>query len=44
MFSHVMVGANDLAASKFYHAVLSAIGLPAGPGRSKEPHLLSHEN
>ena len=30
MFSHVVVGANDLAASKFYHAVLSAIGLPAG--------------
>jgi hypothetical protein len=27
MFSHVVVGANDLAASKFYHAVLSAIGL-----------------
>ena len=31
MFSHVMVGANDLDASrKFYDAVLGAIGLPAG--------------
>ncbi len=31
MFSHVMVGANDLTASKkFYDAVLGAIGLPAG--------------
>ena len=31
MFSHVMVGANDLAASKkFYDAVLGAIGI--GPG------------
>jgi catechol 2,3-dioxygenase-like lactoylglutathione lyase family enzyme len=31
MFSHVMIGANDLAASKkFYDAVLGAIGLPAG--------------
>jgi catechol 2,3-dioxygenase-like lactoylglutathione lyase family enzyme len=30
MFTHVMVGANDLAASKkFYDAVLGAIGLPA---------------
>jgi catechol 2,3-dioxygenase-like lactoylglutathione lyase family enzyme len=31
MFSHVMVGANDLDASrKFYDAVLGALGLPAG--------------
>jgi catechol 2,3-dioxygenase-like lactoylglutathione lyase family enzyme len=31
MFSHVMVGANDLDASrKFYDAVLGAIGIPAG--------------
>ena len=31
MFSHVMVGANDLDASKkFYDAVLGAIGLAAG--------------
>ena len=30
MFSHVMVGANDLAASrKFYDAALGAIGVPA---------------
>src|ERR1700752_1094103 len=30
MFSHVMVGANDLEASrKFYDAVLGAIGYPA---------------
>ena len=31
MFSHVMVGANDVAASKkFYDAVLGAIGVPEG--------------
>lgn len=31
MFSHIMVGANDLDASrKFYDAVLGAIGYPAG--------------
>ena len=31
MFSHVMVGANDLEASrKFYDAVLGTLGLPAG--------------
>ena len=31
MFSHVMVGANDLDASrKFYDAVLGTLGLPAG--------------
>lgn len=31
MFSHIMVGANDVAASKkFYDAVLGAIGVPAG--------------
>ena len=31
MFSHIMVGANDLEASKkFYDAVLGAIGYPAG--------------
>jgi len=31
MFTHLMVGANDLAASKkFYDAVLSVVGLPAG--------------
>lgn len=31
MFSHIMVGANDLEASrKFYDAVLGAIGIPAG--------------
>ena len=36
MFTHVMVGANDLAASKkFYDAVLGAIGLPAGQADSK---------
>jgi len=35
MFTHVMVGANDLAASKkFYDAVLGAIGL----GRMFEAH------
>ena len=32
MFSHIMVGANDLDASKkFYDAVLGALG--HGPGR-----------
>ena len=31
MFSHVMVGSNDLEASKkFYDAVLGAIGIPSG--------------
>jgi catechol 2,3-dioxygenase-like lactoylglutathione lyase family enzyme len=31
MFSHILVGANDLAASKkFYDAVLGAIGIPEG--------------
>ena len=36
MFSHVMIGANDLAASKkFYDAVLGAIGLPAGQADRK---------
>ena len=36
MFTHVMVGAHDLAASKkFYDAVLGAIGLPAGQADPK---------
>jgi catechol 2,3-dioxygenase-like lactoylglutathione lyase family enzyme len=36
MFSHVMVGAKDLAASKkFYDAVLGAIGLSAGQADPK---------
>lgn len=31
MFSHIMVGANDVEASRqFYDAVLGAIGVPAG--------------
>lgn len=31
MFSHVMLGANDVAQSKkFYDAVLGALGVPAG--------------
>lgn len=31
MFSHMMVGTNDMAASKqFYDAVLGALGVPAG--------------
>ncbi|MEY4949541.1 MAG: hypothetical protein RL698_1752 [Pseudomonadota bacterium] len=31
MFSHIMIGANDLAASRtFYDAVLGALGVPAG--------------
>lgn len=31
MFSHIFVGANDIAASKkFYDAVLGAIGIPEG--------------
>ena len=36
MFSHVMVGTNDLAASKkFYDAVLGAIGVAAGQADPK---------
>jgi len=36
MFTHVLVGAHDLAASKkFYDAVLGAIGLPAGQADPK---------
>jgi catechol 2,3-dioxygenase-like lactoylglutathione lyase family enzyme len=39
MFTHVMVGANHLAASKkFYDAVLGAMGAPGGPSRSEGPH------
>lgn len=35
MFSHVMIGANDIAASKkFYDATLGALGVP--PGRIDE--------
>lgn len=31
MFSHIMVGSNDIDASKrFYDAVLGALGIPAG--------------
>ena len=36
MFTHVMVGANDLEASKrFYDAVLGAIGVPEGKADPK---------
>lgn len=36
MFSHVMLGANDVAASKaFYDAALGALGAPAGEGDPK---------
>jgi catechol 2,3-dioxygenase-like lactoylglutathione lyase family enzyme len=36
MFTHVMVGTNDIAASKkFYDAVLGAIGHPAGQADPK---------
>ncbi|MFN3743848.1 MAG: VOC family protein [Hyphomicrobiaceae bacterium] len=36
MFSHVMVGSNDVAASKkFYDAVLGAIGIPEGTADPK---------
>ena len=36
MFSHVLVGANDVAASKkFYDAVLGAIGVPEGKADPK---------
>jgi catechol 2,3-dioxygenase-like lactoylglutathione lyase family enzyme len=36
MFSHVMVGANDVAASKkFYDAALGAIGVPEGKANLK---------
>ncbi len=31
MFSHVMLGANDIAASKtFYDAIMATLGVPAG--------------
>lgn len=31
MFSHIMVGSNDIAASKtFYDAILGALGIPPG--------------
>ncbi|MGV0033876.1 MAG: VOC family protein [Candidatus Azotimanducaceae bacterium WSBS_2022_MAG_OTU7] len=31
MFSHVLIGANDIPASKkFYDAILGAVGIPAG--------------
>ncbi|HRD77793.1 MAG TPA: VOC family protein [Hyphomicrobiaceae bacterium] len=36
MFSHVIVGSNDVAASqKFYDAVLGALGIPAGAADPK---------
>ena len=36
MFTHVMIGANDVAVSKtFYDAVLGAIGVPAGQADPK---------
>ena len=36
MFSHIMVGSNDLDASrKFYDAILGAIGYPAGVADEK---------
>ena len=36
MFTHVMVGANDLAASqKFYDAVLGTLGVPGGQADPK---------
>ena len=36
MFSHVMVGTNDIAASKkFYDAVLAALGVPEGQADPK---------
>ena len=35
MFSHIMIGANDMSASKtFYDAVLGALGIP--PGRADD--------
>ena len=39
MFSHVMVGANDLEASrKFYDAVLNTLGIPAGVINNGTPY------
>jgi catechol 2,3-dioxygenase-like lactoylglutathione lyase family enzyme len=36
MFSHIMVGANDIDASKrFYDAVLGTLGIPAGVADDK---------
>ncbi len=37
MFSHVMLGANDIAASKtFYDAILGALGHPPGQADDKD--------
>ena len=42
MFSHIMIGTNDLDKSKtFYDAVLGTLGVPAGRGRPP-PRLLAH--
>ena len=36
MFSHIMVGANDIASSKaFYDATLGALGIPEGKADPK---------
>ncbi|WP_010543762.1 VOC family protein [Sphingomonas elodea] len=44
MFSHVMLGANDIAASKaFYDAALDALGIPAGRIDPKGRVLYIHE-
>lgn len=43
MFSHVMVGADDLAAAKaFYDAVLGALGAPPGRIDDKERIIYVH--
>jgi catechol 2,3-dioxygenase-like lactoylglutathione lyase family enzyme len=43
MFSHIVVGANDIAASKtFYDAVLGTIGAPAGEFDAKGRIVYSH--
>ncbi|WP_294329150.1 VOC family protein [uncultured Sphingomonas sp.] len=44
MFSHVMLGANDLTASKaFYDAALGALGIPPGQGDPKKRILYAHD-
>lgn len=44
MFSHVMLGANDLAASKaFYDAALGALGIPPGQGDPKNRIIYVHD-
>lgn len=45
MFSHVMVGADDIgAAKKFYDAILGTLGIPAGMIDDKGRVFYIHDN